>query len=328
MMQTDSDLTRTLASASAFGLVFALWCVGLLLWWRRRQGQQTKVLERLDEAGSSTTSTRTLRLWHDGREATTVVRSDSEKPTLSERLEQMRLDAGLRTTLRTLLLELLLASAVLAFGLVFVTGRVIPALVAVTAVLIVAWAWVSQRANKRVQTFERQFVDALELCARALRAGHPLLASFQLIGEEIPAPVGGIFKEICQQQSMGMRMDEALRRTAMLTRNSDMQLFSASLAIHMRTGGNLADVMQSLAIVIRERMRLGRRFRVLIAQTQISKRILIGMPFIMFALLNLIGPEYMDPMYASDTGVLLLAIAAVGLLIGWAFMNRMSEMRA
>src|SRR5262249_2927646 len=119
---------------------------------------------------------------------------------------------------------------------------------------------------------------------------------------------------------------EALRRTAQLTRNADMQLFSASLAIHMRTGGNLAEVMHSLAFVIRERMRLGRRFKVLIAQTTISKRILIGLPFVLFALLNLVGPEYMDPMFSTDIGRALLGASCVGVLLGWAVMNRMSEL--
>ena len=323
---TGSGMTRVITEVSAIGLVLALWAIGVVLWWRGRRKRQDVLKQRLDSRPEATVTTRTLRLWHEGKEATMVVREESGKLSISDRLEQLRLDAGFSTALRTLLLELLLASTALGFALVLMTGRALPAVLAVIAVLIIAWTWTNSRATKRAQAFERQLVDALELSARALRAGHPLLASFQLIGEEIPAPVGTIFNEICQQQAMGVRMDDALRRTAQLTRNKDMQLLSASLAIHMRTGGNLADVMQSLAIVIRDRMRLGRRFKTLTAQTTISKRILLGMPFVLFALLNLVGPDYMDPMYSTKIGNILMAGSGVSLLIGWAVMNRLSEL--
>jgi len=323
----DGDnLMRLLMQGAAFGLVLAIWAGGMLWWWRSQKKRQAMIQQRLEGAQNQAANTRTLRLFHEGKEATTVVREDGGKLGFQDRLEQLRLDAGFHSTLRTLLLQVLLAAVALAFAIILVTGRVMPALVGLAALLIFAWTFANHRATKRAQTFERQLVDALELSARALRAGHPLLASFQLIGEEIPPPVGRIFSEICQQQAMGVRMDEALRRTAQLTRNADMQLFSASLAIHMRTGGNLADVMQSLAIVIRERMRLGRRFKVLIAQTTISKRILIGLPFVLFALLNLVGPDYMDPMFSTDIGRALLGAACVGVLLGWAMMNRMSEL--
>jgi tight adherence protein B len=104
-------------------------------------------------------------------------------------------------------------------------------------------------------------------------------------------------------------------------------LFAAAMAIHLRSGGNLADVMHGLAFVIRERMRLGRRFRTLIAQTQISKRILLGMPVIMFGVLNVIGAEYMAGMYASFLGQIMLVVAATSMLIGWFVMNKMSDLK-
>src|SRR5262249_23554065 len=123
-------------------------------------------------------------------------------------------------------------------------------------------------------------------------------------------------------------LDEALRRAAALTKNADMKLFSASLAINLRTGGNLADVVYGLAHVIRERMRLNRRFRVLIAQTQISKRVLLGLPFMLLGLLSVLTPESVAKVFDNSTGIAMPAFAGTSLIIGWVVMNRMAALRA
>ena len=322
------DPRPLIAGGAVFGLVLSLFSGGMLLWWRRRALRTEALRERLDLTTAERSGARTLRLWLDGDQVTTVVPGLPQAPTLVERLDQLRVDADLKLPLGSLLVLVGTLAVAVGLALGISSGRVMPAFVGAIGVLLVAWVAVGMRAAKRARLFEQQLIDGLELCSRALRAGHPLLAAFQLIGEEIAAPVGTLFAGICQQQAMGVRMDEALRRSASLSRNGDMQLFSASLAIHMRTGGNLADVMQSIALVIRQRMRLQRRFRVLVAQTQISKRILLAMPFGIFVVLNLISPEYMQPLYNTSAGQLLLLLAGSGLLVGWAVMNKMANLRA
>jgi len=244
-----------------------------------------------------------------------------------QRFLQLRAEAGFKMPPETMALLIVLGSVLGAGALFVVTQRWFPALFGFIFVPVIWWWMATVKVHRNAQKFERQLVDGLELCARALKAGHPLLAAFQLIADEIPAPVGQIFAEICQQQALGVRMEDALRRSAMQTKNEDMQLFSAAMAIHLRSGGNLAEVMQGLAFVIRERLRLGRRFRTLIAQTQISKRILIAMPIIMFAVLNMISPDYMAQMYLNPFGQIMLACAAIGLLLGWFVMNKMANLK-
>ncbi|MCH8153024.1 MAG: hypothetical protein IH830_11720 [Planctomycetes bacterium] len=95
----------------------------------------------------------------------------------------------------------------------------------------------------------------------------------------------------------------------------------------MRTGGNLADLMDRLAVVVRDRIRLGRRMRILTAQTQMSKRVLIVLPFIIFILFNILNPDYMAPLYTTNVGNFLLAISALGLAIGAWVMNRMAVLK-
>jgi len=315
-------------AVAAFVLVLALWMVALLVLRRRRSAERDAIKHRLAGAGDAPAegAARTLRLFHDGREAVRMVPGLRARLTSMEKLERRCRDAGFKTPPRRLLAQV--AGGALLAGVVtlVVTGRIFPALVSMMAVVMVFFIICSKRGDRRARLFERQLVDALELSARALRAGHPLMASFQLISTEIPAPVGTVFASIVQQQALGQRLDESLRRAANDARSPDLDLFAAALSIHSRTGGNLADVMQSLALVIRERLRLGRRFRTLVAQTQVSKRILIAMPIVMFGVLNLISPEYMSELYASSTGQLLMIAAAGSLTCGWFIMNKMANL--
>ena len=328
MLPVAARLETVVAGWSVFGLVLAAWAIGVVLWHRRRSTREEVIRERLDPQTVELEKARTLRLWHDGEEATKTVPGRFKAPKLTDRLEQKRKDAGFSSPLKVLVAEGLFA-LVATFGAMYVmTHRFVPALVTTSVVAVIIGWYTSNRIAQREAMFERQLVDGLELSARALRAGHPLLGAFHLISEEIPAPVGRIFAEICQHQTMGGSLDDALRRAAALTRNQDMKLFSASLAINLRTGGNLADVVYGLAHVIRERMRLNRRFRVLIAQTQISKRVLLGMPILMLGILSWINPEYVAKLFDNLPGNIMLAIASTSLILGWIVMNRMATLKA
>ena len=325
---TSWGARELLIAGSTFFVAVCVWMAGILLWARHRARGEQALHERLggptglrdgDEA-------KTLRLWREGRMATTLVAGREVRPALVERLEHVRLEAGFATPLPGL--ALLVLSLCLASGLVLflATRRPAPAVIGTLSVPAVMTWYVHQRLAKRRRTFDRQLIDALELSARALAAGHPLHASFQLISEEVPAPVGTVFSEICQQQALGVPLDESLRRAGRLTQSADLTLFATALSINLRSGGSLADVMRGLAKVIRERIRLGRRFRVLVAQTQVSKRILLAMPLVMFAVLNLISPEYMATLYSTPMGNMLMIAAGGSMLVGWLVMSRMAEL--
>jgi len=322
-----SDPVQVLMWFSTFGLVFAVWTLLVLVWHQRRGERRARLLRRLRDASLPGPGGRELRLWHEGGEATVVVAGAARRASLGERLGQIALDAGWRRPAPEVALWVLLAASALATPAFLLTSRVTPALVVFAAVLFAFWWVTSRRIVERTTLFERQLIDALELCARALRAGHPLTGAFRLLSSEVPAPVGTVFTEICQQQAMGAGLDESLRRAADLTRSADMKLFSAALSIHLRTGGNLAGVMENLAQVIRERLRLNRRFRVITAQTQFSKRILIALPFLLFGVLGAISPDYVQLLYTTTEGTYMLGAAAAMLLAGWFTMERLAVLR-
>ncbi len=158
-------------------------------------------------------------------------------------------------------------------------------------------------------------------------AGHPLIAAFRFVADEGAPPVNELFEDICQEQSLGVSLEEAVRKVMDKYPSPDLRLFTSSVVVQLHTGGPLADMMQRLADVIRDRMQVTRRAKVLAAQTQFSKRILLALPIILFAVLMLVNPHYMEPLLSSNTGKVLLGIAGINLLIGTWVMNRLAVIR-
>lgn len=332
MANEQQPIIQLLMMIAAFGLVLSLWLAGVVLWWTRRAKRNAVVKDRLraiETHGSvATGESRTLRLWHEGQEATISVPGISGPRGIAGWLENIRSKAGWSTPVSSMVLGVLGTMAMVAAAAYLITGgNLFVTMMAPIAMAIILWIWVNTYIDKRMSHFEASLIDALELAARSLRAGHPLLGSFQLIADEVSGPVGDIFGRICQQQQLGVAMEDALRGVAEETHSDDMKLFATSVMIQVRSGGNLADMMVRLANVIRERARLSRRVRVLTAQTQLSKRVLLAMPFLVFVLLNLINPRYMKPLYTTTVGTYIMFAAAIGMFVGWLMMNWLSRLK-
>jgi tight adherence protein B len=139
--------------------------------------------------------------------------------------------------------------------------------------------------------------------------------------------MGSIFGEICQEQALGLDIQESMRRMANTTHNADLKLFATAVNIQMTTGGNLAELMDSLAAVMQSRMKLNRRVRVLTASTQMNKQTLIAIPILLFIALNIMSPEYMEVFYNTWVGRAMLAGTVVSILFGAWLMGRLSVLR-
>jgi tight adherence protein B len=264
-------------------------------------------------------------LWKDGQETTTTVMA-RKRLGLLDAIERAFQRAGWQVPTSTLLLSFVSAAIMLFLVLYLLSHNLLLAGGAVVILLIGLRIWVQRGITRRLNRLEGQLIDALELAARSLRAGHPLSGSFRLVSEEISPPVATIFAEICQRQSMGLPLEEALRDVALQSGSGDLNLFAASVVIQLRSGGNLADMMDRLACVIRDRRRLNGRVRVLTAQTQLSKRVLLIMPIAMFVLLNVLNPNYMEPLYTSFGGKIMLLVAASGMVLGAWVMNKLATL--
>lgn len=316
-------IIELLTAAAAFVLILSVWMALVVLWSARRSKKRRQVEERLGILKESEGKTRVLNLWREEGRATTVVPGAMDKLPLHERLELAFNDAGLGAPVSVVLTAVGGTTVLVGVMLYAVIQNVVLACAVAVLVPIVFRFYVLIRVARKAALFERQLVDAMELAARSLRGGHPLMGAFRLVSEELNQPVSDVFHEICQQHEMGAGLEEAMRNAAAKAPTSDMKFFAASVAIQLRSGGNLADMMQRLASVIRDRMRIARRVRVLTAQTQLSKRVLIGLPIVLFLFLNIIASDYMNTFYTTTAGNIMLGICAGALLIGGWIMNRM-----
>jgi len=319
----NSTGLQLVAAAAGFAVVLAGW-LGVLIWWQvRRKGKTDRLQRRLGLVDEDKRGARVLRLWQDGQEATIYVSNIAARPNLIGRLEALRKEAGLSVPLGVLGGVVACAAAVVFIAMMILTHQVLAGLAGAAATLMGAWTWLKRAVSKRAALFDRQLVDAMDLAQRSLKAGHPLVAAFQLVGTEIDDPVGSLFTGICEQQELGADLEQALRAAAARCASEDMRLFATCVAMQARSGGNLASMIERLAEVIRDRIKLGRRVRVLTSQTQFSKRVLIALPIVLFVLLNTLNPTYMGPLYRTSTGQMLLCGAGMSVLMGTWVMGRM-----
>lgn len=320
------DLINVIVMAAVFGLIFSVWCICIFLWLGQSLSRLQSVQKRLGLGREESGESHTLRLWRDARREGTEL-GVSEKLSFAERMESLRQAAGWRAPAQTIILGVIGVS-ILGFVVTYLFGGgMIVAAAVAGGIVIIFWSYAKNCIVKYSALFERQLLDALGISARALRAGLPLLGSFQLISEEIDDPIGGIFSRICHEQLLGLDMKDSIRKVAKTVPSPELKLFATSVAIQLQSGGNLADLMDSLAAVIRSRMRLNRRIRVLTAQTQFAKRTLIAVPIILFFVLNILSPQYMQTFYTTPVGKILIIGAASMVLFGAWVMNKLSVLR-
>jgi tight adherence protein B len=320
------DVLKIIISVTLFGLVLSVWCIGVFLWVGRYLLKLKAVQKRLGISAGNKEDSETLRLWRD-LQMQQAPQPIEEKETIGwrKKLNYWITDAGWKVPFRAVVLGIG-GLALMVFIVVYnLMGGLWLAVFGVFITFYLFLQYVQKRILQRANLFERQLVDALGVAARALRAGHPLVGAFQLIAEEISDPLGSIFRQVYQEQAFGSDLRESLKKAAKENRNTEFKLFSTSVVVQIQSGGNLADLMDTLSSVIRSRIWLNKRIRVLTAQTQFSKMVLIAMPVLMFFVLNAMNPEYMQPLYTTPTGNFLLVLMLVNLLLGSWVMNKMAK---
>ncbi len=323
----DSErLINIIVIAAIFGLVFSVWCICIFIWLGQYLIRLQSVQKRLGIVKKETEESKTLRLWSETKEDTDNVILPG-KLTFEERLERLRNSAGWCAPAQMVILRVI-GATILGFLVTYLFGGGILLGFGISIAIVIAFcSYTRMCISKQSALFERQLVDALGISARALRAGLPLLGSFQLISEEIDKPVGDIFFRICHEQLLGLDMKDSIRKVARNVYNPELKLFATAVAIQLQSGGNLADLMDSLASVIRVRIRLNRRVRVLTSQTQFSKRVLIALPIVLFLMLNFISPQYMETFYTTTSGKYMLVAMVSMVLFGILVMNRLAVLR-
>jgi tight adherence protein B len=175
---------------------------------------------------------------------------------------------------------------------------------------------VRSKKKKRIARFEEQFPEALDFLARSMRAGHALSASLEMLGEELEDPLGQEFRSLFNEQNLGAPMEVALRNFTTRVPLLDARFFTSAVLLQKQTGGNLSEILQRLAYVIRERFRLQGQVKAASAHGRLTATVLTLLPIGTLLALMLLAPAYIKSMTDDPDGKHLLVGAGVALVLG------------
>lgn len=234
----------------------------------------------------------------------------------STRLQNLLSQAGMKTKPG----KIILASSVLGLASYLVAGHFFPrlpiGLIAGFAVGLIPIGLVAWKRRRRLRRFEENFPQALDLLGRAVRAGHAFTTGLEMIAKESSEPLAGEFRAAFEEQNFGLPLRDALLNMAERVPLMDVRFFVTSLLIQKETGGNLAEILDGLARVIRDRFRIYRDVRVRTAQGRLTAGILIALPPFMMGVLGIINPNYIGILFSDRVGLQVLAVAATLQIIG------------
>lgn len=180
----------------------------------------------------------------------------------------------------------------------------------------VPWLWLYMKRAGRLKKFAAQLSDAMELVARALRAGHSLAAGMHVVAEEMPPPISKEFARVYEEQNLGIPLEEALRGMCDRVPNLDLKFFVTSVAIQRQTGGDLAEILDRIGYVVRERFKILGQVKALTAEGRLSGVVLIAMPIGLFLMMLHMKPDYIEALWKDPMGVNMSIGATVLMLIG------------
>ena len=185
------------------------------------------------------------------------------------------------------------------------------------------YVWLSSKAKKRMDLFEEQLPDAVELMVRSLRVGHPFASSVNICAQEMPDPLGTEFGILVDEANFGADISESLRKMTERVDVQDLRFLAVAVAIQSQSGGNLAEVLDGLGKVIRSRFKLFRRVNAITAEAKWSGWFLSFFPIIALIGINVLQPDYYDGVENTPVFIPLAIVVVIFLIINIIFMHMM-----
>ena len=241
--------------------------------------------------------------------------------------------ADLKVRVGTLLM-FCVVSAVITAGFGFVLASSLPpnqgllfALVGLVVGAVIPYSYASRRRRKRFQRFEELFPDALDTLTRAVRAGHAFTTSLELIAGEIADPISTEFRKLHEEQKFGLPVRDALLNLSQRMPLVDVKFFITAVMLQRETGGNLAEILENLSYVIRERFKIQRQVRVYTAQGRLTMALLMGMPPIIVVTMLSTNPGFIRPLFADPIGHALIVVGIVLQTIGYFVIRKIIQIQ-
>lgn len=244
---------------------------------------------------------------------------------LFHRLVRLLEQADVKQTLGYFILTSLVGVAV-GFGLTRIN---LPLGIIVAAVLgISPSVYIYLKKKKRMNRFEKQLPDAMDLIARSLKAGLAFSVGLKIVSDEFPDPVGVEFGRTVNEVNFGISTDEALKNLAARIDCPDLRFFVISVILQKETGGNLAEILENIARLVRERFKFQGKVRALSAEGRLSAILLVAVPFFLAGLILIINPDYIRALKDEPIGNMMVIGALIMMIIGVSVLKKMIDLKA
>jgi tight adherence protein B len=192
--------------------------------------------------------------------------------------------------------------------------------------------WLNRRKSSRLNAFNKQLPDTITLIANALRAGSSFLQAIELVVRESRPPISTEFARVIREVNLGLSFDTALENMVRRVKSDDLELMATAISIQHTVGGNLAEILDSIAFTIRERVRIKGEIRTLTAQQRMSGYVVGFLPIALAAFLFIAAPGFMDPMFDARVsvlglplGVIIMIMGGISMFIGFIFIRRIVD---
>ena len=207
-----------------------------------------------------------------------------------------------------------LAATILVYAL---TKRVEIAWVGMVVGFFLPYSFISYKRTQRFRKFDELFPEAIDTLARAVRAGRAFTTALEMISAEVSEPVAGEFRQLFEEQKFGMPVRDALMNLTERMPSVDVKFFVTAVMLQRETGGNLAEILDNLSYVIRERFKIQRQVRVYTAQGRLTMGLLMGMPPIIVVVMMTLNPGFMRPLFTDPIGHVLLVAGLTLQTVGY-----------
>lgn len=295
---------------------------GMYLMWKSYKGPEAKKIgKRLQALSASFDNTKQAQLLKQ--------RMLSQVPVLDRfllrlprvhRLDKFIIQSGLDWTVSSLLLSCTALGFITCVMMIWLIHQSAPlGVMTGAAAACLPFLYVHRKRYRRLAKLEQQLPEALDLVTRALRSGHAFSSGLQMIGEEMAEPIAGEFRIVNDEINFGVSLQQALTNLSQRVPITDLRYFVVSVLIQRESGGNLTEVLGNLSRLIRDRLKLLSKVKILSSEGRLSAWVLGLMPFALAALMNLVNPEFMAPLWSDPIGTTIikymLGLMAFGVLI-------------
>lgn len=297
-----------------------------MLWeWMHEQRQRRNVVGQLRDLVDNPVDKASAQILRaEGGEAAWVESLAVRLPSLRT-VDRMLQQAGMTWTLQTFVLLTLAFGVGLALSGLMLTQSFLAGLVIAAIGASLPYMFVRMRRKKRLGAFEEQLPEAIELIGRALRAGHPLSSGFKMAADDSSEPVAGELRRVFEEQRFGLPVPDSLLNMADRVGLMDVRILVTAILIQREVGGNLAEILDNLAKVVRERFTIRRQLRVFTAQGRMTGYLLAALPLLLFAILWNMNADYMRILFTDPIGKLVVTVALVMQVAGYIWIRKVVD---